>query len=222
MRLVLGNLFRRSPLENTLKHADKVAQCGPIFVTAVNSYFSGQRDKFELLKEDIREIENEADRTKRNIRAHLPASLLLPFDKSVFFTFLREADKVVDCIKNALYWMSYYKLDIPEDIRKDYILLAKEVGDYIGFSPEMVRRAHTYFTTRMEKDREAVKEIIREIRFREKESDDLEKTLLIRLCADQGIPSKTFFIMIRLVETTGDVADHLENSADMMRIMIAR
>src|SRR5512140_2636351 len=115
MRLVLGNLFRRSPLENTLKHADKVAQCGPIFVTAVKAYFSGDRDKFEILKEDIREIENEADRMKRNIRAHLPASLLMPFDKSVFFTFLREADKVVDCIKNSLYWMSYYKLDVPED-----------------------------------------------------------------------------------------------------------
>ncbi|HMK34063.1 MAG TPA: TIGR00153 family protein [Desulfomonilaceae bacterium] len=222
MRLVLGNLFRRSPLENTLKHADKVAQCGPIFVTAVKAYFADERDKFELLKEDIREIESEADRMKRNIRAHLPASLLMPFDKSVFFTFLREADKVVDSVKNALYWMSYYKLEIAEDIQKDYILLTKEVGDYIGFSPEMVRRAHTYFTSRMERDREAVKEIIREIRFREKESDDLEKTLLIRLCADEEIPARTFFVMVRLVETTGDIADHLENSADMMRIMIAR
>jgi predicted phosphate transport protein (TIGR00153 family) len=193
-----------------------------MFVTAVKAYFDGERDKFELIKEDIREIENEADRMKRNIRAHLPASLLLPFDKSVFFTFLREADKVVDCIKNSLYWMSYYKLDVPEDVQKDFILLAKEVGDYLGFLPEMVRRAHTYFATRMEKDRDAVKEVIREIRFREKESDDLEKTLLIRLCAGEEIPSKTFFVMIRLVETTGDVADHLENSADMMRIMIAR
>jgi predicted phosphate transport protein (TIGR00153 family) len=222
MRLVLGNLFRRSPLENTLRHADKVAQCGPKFVTAVKAYFGGDRDKFELLKEDIREIESEADRMKRNIRAHLPARLLMPFDKSVFFTFLREADKVVDCIKNALYWMSYCKLEVPEDIQKDYILLAKEVSDYLGFLPEMVRRAHTYFTGRMEQDREAVKEIIREIRFREKESDDLEKTLLIRLCASQEIHPKTFFIMVRLVETTGDIADHLENSGDMMRIMIAR
>ncbi len=68
--------------------------------------FAGDRDRFELLKEDIRESEAEADRKKRNIRAHLPASILMPVDKSVFFSFLREADKVVDCIKNALYWMS--------------------------------------------------------------------------------------------------------------------
>jgi len=222
MRFVLGNLFRRSPFENTFKHAVKVAQCGPVFVGAVQSYFKGDLDRFEILKEEIREIEAEADKMKRNIRAHLPASVLMPVEKSVFFSFLREADKVVDCIKNALYLMSYYRLALPEEIEKDYVLLTKEVGDYLGFLPEMVLRAHTYFASRTEKDRESVKEMIREIRFREKESDDLEKTLFIRLCADESIPPKTFFLTIRLVETTGDVADHLENSADMMRVMIAR
>jgi predicted phosphate transport protein (TIGR00153 family) len=218
----MSNLFRRSPLENTLKHASKVAQCGPVFVKAVQAYFAGDRDTFELLKEEIREIEAEADRMKRNIRAHLPASVLMPFEKSVFFSFLREADKVVDSIKNALYWMSYYQLQLTDDVKKDYILLAKQVGDYLGFLPEMVQRAHSYFESRTEKDRDSVKEVIREIRFREKESDDVEKTMYIRLCADESIPPRTFYLMIKLVETTGDIADHLENSADMMRVMIAR
>jgi predicted phosphate transport protein (TIGR00153 family) len=222
MRIVLANLLKRSPFENVFKHSVKVAQCGPIFVEAVQAYFKSDRDKFEFLKEEIRDIEAEADRLKRNIRAHLPVSILMPVEKSVFFTFLREADKVVDCVKNALYWMSYYNLDLPQDIRRDYVLLAKEVGDYVGFLPEMVLRAHTYFRSRMEQDRVAVKEIIREIRFRETESDDLEKALFIRLCAEEAIPPKTFFIMIRLVETTGDIADHLENSSDMMRAMIVR
>jgi predicted phosphate transport protein (TIGR00153 family) len=96
MRLVLGNLFRRSPFENTFKHAAKVAQCGPLFVEAVEAYFKGDHERFELLKEEIRDIEAEADRLKRNIRAHLPAAVLMPVEKSVFFSFLREADKVVD------------------------------------------------------------------------------------------------------------------------------
>lgn len=222
MRIVLGNLLRRSPFDNTLKHAAKVAQCGPLFVAAVQAYFGGNRDRFELLKEDIREIEAEADRMKRNIRSHLPASILMPVDKSVFFSFLREADKVVDSVKNSLYWMSYYHLELPEDIQHDYILLAKEVNDYIGFLPEMVSRAHMYFSSRMDQDRTAVKEIIREIRFRENESDDLEKALFTRLFADESIPPRTFFLTIRLVETTGDIADHLENAADMVRVMIAR
>jgi predicted phosphate transport protein (TIGR00153 family) len=222
MRIVLSNLLKRSPFENTFKHAVKVAQCGPLFVEAVQAYFKPDRDKFEFLKEEIRDLEAEADRLKRNIRAHLPANILMPVEKSVFFTFLREADKVVDCAKNSLYWMSYFDLTLPPDIQRDYILLVKEVGDYLGLLPEMVLRAHNYFKSRMEQDRVAVKDIIRDIRFREKESDDLEKTLFIRLCADESIPPRTFFLMIRLVETTGDIADHLENAADMMRAMIAR
>ena len=169
-----------------------------------------------------RGIEAEADRIKRNVRQHLPPSLLMPFEKSVFFNFLREADKMVDCVKNSLYWMSYYHLALPRDIERNYVLLVREAGDYVGLLPEMVLRAHTYFTGRLESDRAAVKDIIREIRFRERESDDLEKTLFIRLCADEELPPKTFFVMIRLVETTGDIADRLENSADMVRIMIAR
>ena len=222
MRNPLLNMIKRSPFENTLKHSLKVAMCGPVFVKAVQAYFHGESDQFELLKEEIRDIEAEADKIKRNVRSHLPPSILMPVEKSVFFSFLREADKVVDCIKDALYWMSYYKLSIPEDIQKDYLVLVREVGDYLGFLPEMVLRAHTFFQTRMESDRQAVKDVIGEIRFREKESDDLEKTMYIRLCADEDMDPKTFFLMVRLVETTGNIADHLENSGDMIRIMIAR
>ncbi len=222
MRFVLGNLFRRSPFENAFKHAVTVAQCGPLFVRAMEDYFRGDRTEFDLLKGEIRDLEAEADRIKRNIRGHLPASILMPVDKPTFFSFLREADKVIDCIKNSLYWMSYTNLELPELIQRDYILLAKEAGDYLGLLPEMVLRAHNFFRTRIEKDREAVKEIIREIRFREKESDDLEKTIFIRLCADEDIPPRICFMSVRLVETMGDIADHLENSADMVRVMIAR
>ncbi|MCA1959440.1 MAG: DUF47 family protein [Desulfomonile sp.] len=222
MRNPLGSLFRRSPFENTFKHAITVAQCGPLFVKAVDAYFKGDRTQFELLKAEIRDLEAEADRIKRNIRGHLPSSILMPVDKSVFFSFLREADKVIDCIKNSLYWMSYCDLVLPEAIQRDCVVLAKEAGDYLGFLPELVLRAHTFFKTRTEKDRDAVKEIIREIRFREKESDDLEKTIFIRLCAEESIPPRIYFLSIRLVETMGDIADHLENAADMMRAMIAR
>ena len=57
MRIVLANLLKRSPFENTFKHAAKVAQCGPIFVEAVQAYFRHDRDEFEILKEEIRDIE---------------------------------------------------------------------------------------------------------------------------------------------------------------------
>jgi predicted phosphate transport protein (TIGR00153 family) len=222
MRISLLKFFVRSPFERVLEHANKVASSGPIFLEAVQSYLDGNRERFEILKEEIRDAEAECDAIKRNIRAHLPPRVLMVVDKTLFFSFLREADKVVDCIKNALYWISYYNRPFPTEIRADYLLLVREVSDFLGLLPEMVQRAHTFFGSRQEADRILAKEIVKEIRFRERESDDVEKTLMIRLCADEEIEPKTFFIMIRLVETTGDIADHLENASDMIRAMIAR
>lgn len=222
MRVPLLDFFAASPFERVLEHAKNVGSCGPLFLEAVESYMEGDRDRFEILKEEIREIESQCDLIKRNIRAHLPSRILMAVEKPLLFGFLREADKVVDCIKNALYWLSYYDRPFPPEIRRDYHLLAKQVHDFLGLLPEMVQQAHTYFSSRQERDRIAVKDIVKEIRFWERESDDVEKTIMIRLCADDGMDPKTFFLMIRLVETTGDIADHLENSADMVRAMVAR
>jgi hypothetical protein len=222
MRIALLGLLKSSPFERALEHADKIGKCGPLFLEAVQCYKTGDRDRFEMLKEEIRDIEAECDRIKRNIRAHLPSRLLMPVEKWVFFAFLKEADKVIDCIKNALYWLSYYQKPLPDQITKDYLLLVREVSDFLGFLPELVRGAHTYFAGRQETLRKDVKDVIKEIRFREQESDYLEKSIIVKLCAAEDISPKTFFMMVRLVETTGDIGDHLENAADMMRAMVAR
>ena len=222
MRMPFFNFFVTSPFEKVFEHATKVGSCGPIFLEAVESYLEGNMDRFEILKEEIRDLEAECDTIKRNIRSHLPRNILMPVEKPLLFGFLREADKVVDCVKNALYWLSYLNKPFPVEARKEYLLLIKEVSDFLGLLPEMVQRAHTFFVSRIERDRISVKDIVKEIRFRERESDYLEKSLMVRLCADEKIDPKVFFLMIRLVETTGDIADHLENSADMIRAMIAR
>jgi predicted phosphate transport protein (TIGR00153 family) len=222
MRMPFFNFFVTSPFEKVHEHATKVGSCGPIFLKAVKSFLEGDMDRFELLKEEIRDIEAECDTIKRNIRSHLPRNILMPVEKPLLFGFLREADKVVDCVKNALYWLSYLSKPFPVEARKEYLLLIKEVSDFLGLLPEMVQRAHTFFISRIEGDRILVKDIVKEIRFRERESDYLEKSLMVRLCADEEMDPKVFFLMIRLIETTGDIADHLENSADMIRAMVAR
>ena len=192
MRFPIMTLFQASPFERVREHAHNVGQCGPLFLNAVKSYMEGDRDQFEIMKEEIREAEASCDRLKQNVRAHLPSSIVMPVEKSTFFSFLKEADKVIDCIKNSLYWMSYVELSFPEDIARDYLLLVREVSDFVGFLPELVSLSHTYFGTRYESDRQAIKDIIKEIRFRERESDELEKTIMVRLCADERIPPRAF------------------------------
>ncbi len=89
------------------KHARKAAQCGLLFVRAVENYFEGDWDRFDFLKEEIRDQKRTRTRLSGILGPHLSKAILMPVEKSVFVTFPKQADKVVDCMKNSLHSMSY-------------------------------------------------------------------------------------------------------------------
>jgi uncharacterized protein Yka (UPF0111/DUF47 family) len=66
-----------------------------------------------------------------------------------------------------------------------------------------------------------VKDIIRSLRQREHEADQIENEFKVKIFSMERDPI-AFFHMIRLVEIIGAIADHAENAGDIMRAMIAR
>jgi len=67
-----------------------------------------------------------------------------------------------------------------------------------------------------------VKDIIRDLRRKEREADELEKSLKLKIFHLKKTDPVTVFYLVRLTETMGYIADHAENAGDMMRAMIAR
>jgi hypothetical protein len=66
-----------------------------------------------------------------------------------------------------------------------------------------------------------VKDIIRTLRLKEHEADELEHQLKQKIFHISTDPV-TVFHMIRLAEILGSITDHAENAGDMMRAMISR
>ena len=86
---------------------------------------------------------------------------------------------------------------------------------------KMVLEARKYFRGFSEKRRVVVKDIIRNLCQKEHEADKVEdmiKEKVLNMKAD----SVTIFHLFRLAEIIGSIADHAENTGDMMRAMIAR
>ncbi|MBW1818104.1 MAG: DUF47 family protein, partial [Deltaproteobacteria bacterium] len=107
MRTNFMYLFYKSPFENLKRHADKVSECARMFLEAVNCHLAKDCTAFDNLTDQVARLESEADAIKRNIRGHVPRGILMPVDKFQFFMYLREQDKVVDAVEEALYWLSY-------------------------------------------------------------------------------------------------------------------
>jgi predicted phosphate transport protein (TIGR00153 family) len=222
MRIPFLSLFVTSPFEGLLEHAEKVKECAWAFQQAMECHVSDRCRQFEELRQEVSKLENQADNIKRRIRGHLPIGTLMPVSKFQLFRYLREQDQVLDSVKDALNWISYRsEPGIPPELEKYVFLLVDAVIDPLEELSLMVAGAKLYFETYSEKQRVAVKEIIRRVRAQEHAADKAEAEIKQRVF-NMDIDPVTVFHMVRLAETIGSIADHAENAGDMMRAMLAR
>lgn len=222
MRIPFLSMFITSPFDGLLEHAEKVKECAWAFQQAIECYLSKKCVIFEDFRQEVVTLEREADDIKRQIRGHLPKGTMMPIDKFQLFRYLKEQDTVLDRAEDALDWISYRPEPvIPEELKKDFLLLIDANIEPIEEMSRMVLEAKRYFETFNETQRNLVKEIIRSLRRKEHEADQVEHRLKRRIF-EVNLEPVSIFHLIRLVEIIGSIADHVENSGDMMRAMIAK
>ena len=222
MRIPFISKLSHSPFGDLLEHAEKVKECAWKFQQAVECHFSRECETFAILRQEVIDLEDEADAVKRRIRGHLPKGSALKVDKFQLFHYLREQDRVLDAVEDALDWLSYRSdSGIPETVEKDFFLLVDAVIAPIEELSVMVGAARDYFDKPTEKQRKAVKEIIQNLRRQEHEADTAEDMVKGKVFALDVDPVGVFHL-IHLAEIIGSIADHAENAGDMMRAMMAR
>ena len=222
MRIPFISLFMTSPFDGLQEHAEKVKECAWAFQQAIECHITDQCENFEDFRLEVDKLESEADSIKRRIRGHLPKGTLMPVDKFQLFRYLREQDKVLDAVEEALDWLSFRsEPGIPEALEKDFFLLVDAVMDPVEEMCRLVLEARKYFRSYSEKQRKIIKDIVHTLRRQEHDADKVEDAIKEKLLNMQ-IEATTIFHMIRLAETIGSIADHAENAGDMVRAMIAR
>ena len=222
MRIPFISLFMTSPFDGLQEHAEKVKECAWAFQQAIECHITDQCEAFEEFRLNVDKIESEADSIKRRIRGHLPKGTLMPVDKFQLFRYLREQDKVLDAVEEALDWLSFRsEPGIPEALEKDFFLLVDAVMDPVEEMCRLVLETRKYFRSYSEKQRKLIKDIVHTLRRQEHDADKVEDAIKEKLLNMQ-IEAVTVFHMIRLAEIIGSIADHAENAGDMVRAMIAR
>ncbi len=220
MRLLISSMFFKSPFEDLQKHADKIKECAQLFREAAVCHIGKEYERFDVLTDQVARLESEADDIKRNIRNHLPRGILMPVDKFQFFDYLREQDKVMDEVEEALFWLSFRPKAIPDEVAADLLHLVEAVIPPIEKLPVLVTLATEYFKSKSTEQRNKMKSLIRDIRQHEREADHLERDLKFKIFATIK-DALVVYHLVRLVEHIGDIADHAQNASDRMRAMIA-
>ncbi len=74
----------------------------------------------------------------------------------------------------------------------------------------------------IKRDRELVKEKIREVRLMEYESDQIAQCIVKTIFNLEKVDCLTLHHLLETTKYIGNIADHAENAADIIRVMIAR
>ena len=221
MRIPFISLFMKSPFDGLQEHAEKVKECAWAFQQAIECHIADQCENFEKFRLEVDKFESEADSIKGRIRDHQPKGTLMPVDKIQLFRYLREQDKVLDAVEEALDWLSFRSgPGIPQALEKDFFLLVDAVMDPVEEMCRLVLETRKYFKSYSKKQCEIVKDIIQTIRRQEHDADKVEDRIKEKLL-NSPIEPITVFHMIRLAEIIGSIADHAENAGDMVRSMVA-
>ena len=123
MRIPFFSLLVTSPFDGLLEHAEKVKECGWAFQQAIECHASDRCQEYNEYQQEVIRLETEADTIKRRIRGHLPKETRMPVSRFELFWYIREQDKVLDSVQDALKWLSYRNVQITNEQLKKQLYL---------------------------------------------------------------------------------------------------
>lgn len=215
-------VFKDLPVFDLLKkHAHLVLECVERLSLAFEAYNKRDTKRLEEISKHIFEIEKEADELKRNIRGHLPKGILLPVERFELFMYLKEQDTVADVAEEILNWLSFKYLEIPESLWKDIETLLTQSIEPLNYINNLITYSADFLLNKNEKSRDEAKEIVRRIRYAQYLTEKFGTEIKKNIFSTLNDPL-TLFYTLKLVDLILNIPHHTENTADLMRAMIAK
>lgn len=203
------------------RHARLIIECLERLPLSLEAYLEGDEERLREISKDIKDIEKEADRLKANIRRHLPKGLILPVEKFELFLYLKEQDALADLGEELLKLLVLRKVSLSDELKKELNHLLEQSLRPVSFFEELVTQAFRYITTWDEEARERAKNLVREVRQSQYLTEELAFKLKEKIYQEVS-EVRDFLHLLEIVDTIASLSSHAENTADLLRAMIAR
>ena len=203
------------------KHAHLVLECAERLSLSLEAYYKKDTIQLKEIAKHIFEIEKEADQLKRNIRGHLPKGIILPVEKFELFLYLKEQDAIADVTEEILNWLSFKYVEIPKELFKEIESLLTKSIESLKYLENLITYSADFLINRNENSRNQAKDIVREIRYSQYLAEEFGNKVKKEIFSKLN-DSLTLFYTLKLVDLILGIPHHAENTADLMRVMIAK
>jgi len=216
----VSDVFGYSPFRALKKHAELCGIAVGLLQKQFEAYRNGEFDKVERFREEIDELEYQADIVKEEIRSNLTKSLLLPVDRHDLLHFLEVQDEIIKHCEHVGHMVTFRKVQAPDVIWNELDVLLAKIMETVNKYEELVdhisRLVATSFTR---KEVEDAMVHVKEVEKLEHECD-LIQIGLFTLLFNAGMNPIDVQLMVTWVSHLGQIANYASKSADRFRIMV--
>ncbi len=223
MRNVFG-LFGRSPFKPLADHAEQVHETVQLMPELFEAFAGADWEGTQAIYERISKLEHKADVIKNEIRDHLPKSMFLPVDRGDVLLFLKEQDGIADAAEDLGVILSMRRTPTPGAIRDDVRAFIEQVvltsEAWYGIASELPLLQEASFTGPAV---EKTLGLVAQVADMEWKADQMQWAVSRRLFEhEDDLGPVSVMIWMHALEVVGRVANHAENTADLLRLMLAR
>lgn len=218
------SLFGRSPIGPMQQHMAKSHECAAHLVPLFQAQIAEDWERVEQIQKEMADLENEADKLKKNVRLHLPKSLFLPVPRSDLLDLLSVQDKVANRAKDIAGLMFHRKLLPPAALADQYRLLARRSVDAVIQAEKSVGELEDLFTVGFRgSEVTLVERMITELDAIEDETDQIASELRTGVFAmEETLPPVSVIFLYKAIEWLGDLGDQSHRVGGLLQRVIAR
>ncbi len=189
---------------------DKLIDASMTFSKAVKTYLNEQHsDNFKKYSKQIKRIEHEADKLRRNIENSLYSHNLLPDLRADVLKLVENLDKVINKFEEITYMFYAECPEIPEEYKSNFKELSKLSSDC---AENMCKASRAFF-----RDLTTLRDYSQKVYFIEHESDICCRKMLEDIFASSRSLAEKLQLR-QFVDGIANIADEAEDFIDQLLI----
>jgi len=196
------------------RYLNKMLETGELFKKTVEKYFeTGLSREFKEMIETTHLSESMADDIRREIELEMYEKSLIPESRGDILGLLESTDEVMNKAQSVLYQIETENLEIPEELREDFLKL---IHNNISAFEVAIDGFRTLFHNLKE-----VREKVQEVDKRESSSDRMEREIIRKIFAGSYDTGKKILLKDLVIEI-GNISDMSEEVTDRLNIVAAK
>ncbi|MCL9685419.1 TIGR00153 family protein [Legionella maioricensis] len=217
-------MFGPSPIKPIEQHIRKAYQCAKQLYPFFEAVLKKDWKAAKKIKDKIVTLEKEADLIKRDLRLHLPTGLFLPVSRTDLLELLSAQDRIPNKAEDIAGLIMSRKMMIPEPLVPAFMPFLHRCLDASKQACKAINELDELLETGFRgSEVKIVEEMILTLDEIEHDCDERLANMRHRIFdLEKELSAIDIVFLYKLVQWTGELADHAQTVGGRLQILIAR